>query len=146
MTSARGIKRFVVTGVLAAIVLCIAPLVFRAWEIHIYYQEKGSVLELLHQLKRDRRPEKVEIETWGLAANWIITAFANVCFSESHVPFNELRRFRVDVEKRLSKDVDLATIDWISQRLAETGPHGQHYIEKWEPLYRRDLNEALTKN
>ena len=144
MTSARDIKRLVIGGILAAALNCITLLAVRVWSLHEYAQERKSVRETLDWLREDRRPDKVGAKVWEVATGWAITAYENVCFSEEHTSFCELRRFRVDFEKRLAGDVDLATTDWIWQRLAGTGPHGQHYRRKFEPQYRQDVNYALT--
>lgn len=144
MTSARRGTWLLVTVVLAAVFLGVALLAFRVWPLYVYAQERTAAYEVVVQLP-DRRPESVDAKVWEVATSWAITAYANVCFSEGHVPIDELRRFRVDVEKRLAGDVDLATIDWLWQRLAETGPHGQQYRQRFEPQYRENLNTALAK-
>ena len=144
MTSVQFIKRLVVGVVLAATFVFLTWVAVRTWQLERYYHEQSSGHELLVQLKRDRRPENLDSKVWEEAVGWAITAHANVCFSESHVPIDELRRFRADLEKRLDGEVDLATVDWIWQRLAETGPHGRQYREKFEPQYRDHVNYALT--
>ena len=110
----------------------------------MYAQEKKAIRAALEQLRQHRRPEKVSVEAWEVALGWTITAYENVCFSESSVRIDELRRFRAEIEKRLAGEVDLSTTDWIWQRLAGTGPQGQLYRKKFEPLYREHVNHALT--
>jgi hypothetical protein len=92
-----------------------------------------------------RRPADVNAAAWDEATAWANTAYANVFFSEQHTPIDELRRFRIDVEERLEGDVDLATIDWLWQRLGETGPHGRRYRHRFEPQYRESLKELMAK-
>jgi hypothetical protein len=144
MLSVRRVQSLVVIGVLAAVSLGIALLAFRAWSLFVYAHERSEAYDLVAQLP-ERRPEKVDTEAWEVATSWAITAYANVCFSAEHVPIDELRRFRVDVEKRLAADVDLMTIDWIWQRLAETGSHGQQYRNRFEPIYREEVYAALDE-
>jgi hypothetical protein len=139
-----GTRRLLVGGLLVSAFMCITLLAVRVWPLYVYAQERKAIRAALDELQRDRRPVKVDVEVWKIATSWTITAYENICFSEKHTSIDELRRFRVDVEKRLAGGVDLATTDWIWQRLAETGPHGQLYRRKFEPLYREDVNYALT--
>ena len=41
---------------------------------------------------------------------------------------------------------DLQSIDWMWERLAETGPHGQRYVEKFEPEYRSLVYNSQSVN
>lgn len=144
MTSARRSTWLLVTGVLAAVLLGVAFLAFRVLPLLVYAQERTAAYEAVAQLP-DRRPDGVDAQVWKVATSWAITAYANVCFSEGYVPIDELRSFRVDVEQRMAGNVNLATIDWIWERLAETGPHGQEYRNRFKPQYRESLNTALAK-
>jgi hypothetical protein len=143
MITARRVAWLLVGGLLAIVVLGGALLALRVWALYVYAQERTAAYELVAKLS-DRRPEDVDAEVWDVATTWAITAYANVCFSEGYVTLDELRRFRADTERRLAGDVDLKTIDWIWQRLAETGPHGQQYRQRFEPQYRDNLNAALA--
>jgi hypothetical protein len=111
----------------------------------VYARERTAAHDVVFQL-REQCPQNVSAEAWEVATSWAITAYANVCFSEDHVSIEELRRFRNDTEKRLAGKVDLVTIDWIWQRLGETGPHGKHYRQRFEPQYRGDVNTALASH
>jgi hypothetical protein len=44
-------------------------------------------------------------------------------------------RFDEQLTERLKGDVDLKTFEWIGDRLAETGPFGQHYMVKWRKQF-----------
>jgi hypothetical protein len=55
------------------------------------------------------------------------------------VSLEELRRFNADVAERLRGPVDLGTVDWVWERLGQTGPHGQRYRERFEPQYREGV-------
>jgi hypothetical protein len=109
----------------------------------MYAQEKKAIRVALDELQRDRRPEKVDVEVWKAATSSTITAYENICFCESTVPIGELKRFRADIDERLTGHVDLSTTDWIWQRLAETGPHGRLYRKKFEPEYRLCLYKTV---
>jgi hypothetical protein len=128
----------------AAVALCLAGLASWIRPQINYARERTAGYEVMLQLP-DRRPQDVPVKAWEVAATWAITAYANVCFSDDHVSMEELRRFRNELEARIAGNVDLATIDWIWQRLGETGSHGKQYRERFEPQYRENLTAALTK-
>jgi hypothetical protein len=129
---------------LAALVLLSLGLVLAGrWILHHseYAREQRAGYESVLQL-RERRPADVSPDTWEWATNWAITAYANVCFSPEHVSLEELKRFRADLEERLRGPVNLGTVDWIWQRLGQTGPHGLSYQQRFEPQYREGLEVA----
>ena len=111
------------------------PLGLRIWQMISYSRQQRIGAELLGSL-REQRPEGVSPTTWDHATGWAITAYHNVCFSEGHVTFDELVRFNHDTKLKLTENVDLQTIDWVWERLAKTGPHGQKYFDKFGPEYR----------
>lgn len=125
----------------AAIVLCVIVPAIWLWPQIRYSQERRAAFDLVTGLQY-RGPPDVNSDIWELATSWAITAQANVCFSEKCVSFKELKKYRAELEERLAKNVDLATIDWIWKRLGETGPHGRKYQSRFEPQYREQL-EAM---
>ena len=128
-------------GGLAVLAACVVPPTIWAVRQIAYAQEQRTAQELVNQL-RDRGPPDVGADAWEVASAWAITAYCNVCYSPEHVSHDELRRFRADLEERLRGSVDLATIDWVWDRLGRTGPHGRSYQERFEPQYRESL-EAM---
>jgi hypothetical protein len=50
-----------------------------------------------------------------------------------------MTRYGTDVEAKLAGDVDLDTLRWIWDRLAETGPNGKAYNEP----FRHNLEESI---
>ncbi len=144
MTATRRTKWLVVFGLLAAVAFCIALPALWLWPQFVYGRERSAAYEVVTQLV-DRRPADVNAAVWEVATSWAITAYANVCFSDEHVPIDEHRRFRVDSEKRFEGDVNLATIDWVWQRLGETGPHGAQYRDRFEPQYRENLKALQAR-
>lgn len=121
---------FALIGVLAIA----APVGLRFWRLVSYARQQRIGAELIGSLN-ERRPETVPKKTWDDATGWAITAYHNVCFSETCVTFEELVRFNHDARMKLAGNVDLHSIDWVWKRLAETGPHGQRYFDKFEPEY-----------
>jgi hypothetical protein len=48
------------------------------------------------------------------------------------------------LDKKFEGDVDLGTVGWIGDRLAETGPHGQRYMANWKEQWKA-LQESGKK-
>lgn len=138
LTSASGIKRLLLRTVLTTALIGFAWIAALVYRNYVYSLEQHAVFKLISQL-RERRPPNVEAEVWNSATGWAFTALANVCVNENCAPIAELRCFRVEFETRLHGPVDLSTTDWIWKRLGETGPHGQRYRKRFEPLYRESV-------
>jgi hypothetical protein len=138
MSTSVAIKRrkisIVIYVTLLTLIAIATPIGLRLWRLLSYAQQQTIGARLIESL-RDQSPKGVSTETWDHATGWAVTAYHNVCFSESHVTFEELVRFNKDAKVRLAEDIDLLTIDWVWARLAETGPHGQKYVSKFEPEY-----------
>lgn len=122
---------FVLIGVLAIA----APVGIRFWRLVSYARQQRIGAELIGSL-HGRRPETIPKKTWEDATGWASISYNNVCFSESHVAFDELVRFNHDARLQLEGNVGLHSIDWVWERLAETGPHGKRYFEIFHPEYR----------
>lgn len=127
----------------AVLAACLVPLTVRVVRLITYAQDRNAANELICQLG-DRRPPNVDAETWEMASTWASIAYVNVCCCYEQVSHEELRRFRADLEKKVQGPVDLATIDWLWNRLGQTGPHGRNYQERFEPQYRENL-EAMRR-
>lgn len=132
---------FALIGVLAIAV----PVGLRFWRLVSYARQQRIGAELIGALD-ERCPETVPKKTWDDATGWAITAYHNVCFSETHVTFDELVRFNHDARMKLAGNVDLHSIDWVWKRLAETGPHGQRYFDKFEPEYMSLVYHSQSKD
>jgi hypothetical protein len=78
-----------------------------------------------------RRPANLSAELWSECIAWASIAQGNICFSEEHTSYEAMCRFEKQLDEKLSEDVDLTTLKWIGDRLAETGPHGQRYMSRW---------------
>jgi hypothetical protein len=82
-----------------------------------------------------RVPPGVSPAVWECAWGWTSTAYGNVCFSEEHVSTEELYRLRKDLMPKLQGPVDLQTLVWVWDRLAQTGPHGRRYVGQHKPSF-----------
>jgi hypothetical protein len=89
---------------------------------------------------RERRPADVDAKQWDECVGWAVTAHCNICFSEGHTSFQEMRRFEADLDEKLKGDVGPDTLKWTLDRLAATGPTGERYIvrfrEQWADALR----------
>ena len=80
----------------------------------------------------DRRPAAVNPKLWEESVGWLVTAHCNICFSEESTSYEAMCQFEEQLDEKLKGDVDLGTIEWIGDRLAETGPNGQRYMKNWK--------------
>jgi hypothetical protein len=135
MLSRRRLHWLVAVALVAA---CVIPAALWVSRQSDYFRDQRAGRQQVVQLQQ-RRPADVDAETWEWATNWAITAYCNVCFSQEHVSPEELRRFNADMAERLRGPVNLATVDWVWERLGQTGPHGLRYREQFEPQYREGV-------
>lgn len=108
--------------------------IYEVLRFRTLYRECERELETLKQ----SRPSDISPERWSEENFGIGTAFANVCFSTNHVPLDEMERLTVDLRERITgQPIDLTTIDWVWDRLAATGPHGEQYVGKWRTAWQK---------
>lgn len=128
---------------LLAMVFAVVAFVGQITEYPRHQSRGARLLETLNV----RCPPNVSPKTWEDATGWAITAYHNICFNANHTSLHELDSFIADTEERLDGAVDLATIDWIWERLAATGPHGQKYAGRFLPQYRASVyGTAITQS
>jgi hypothetical protein len=84
---------------------------------------------------RPTDPKGVDAAVWACAHRWTVTAYGNVCSSPEYVPAAEMDRLRDDLDRKLSGNVDVDTLAWIWDRLAQTGPYGSRYVERFRPQF-----------
>ncbi len=102
----------------------------RAFLLSRYNRRSDEIRQKIQAL-RDRRPEAINPEFWEKCLAWAGIAEGNICFSEEHVSYERMCRFEEQLDEKLKEPVDLGTIEWIGDSLAETGPHGQQYMTIW---------------
>lgn len=89
----------------------------------------------------DRRPADVSEKVWEQCVAWASIAFCNVCASEGHTPYTEMSRLEHDLDEKVKGPVDVSTLKWIGERVAQTGPNGERYMvkmgwrEQWERIF-----------
>ena len=87
----------------------------------------------------DCKPANINAEHWDECVTWAVTAHSNICFSEGHTSYKEMRRFETELDEKVKGGVGPDTMRWIFDRLAATGPTGERYINN----YRTELTGAL---
>ncbi len=121
---------------LAVLAICLLAWVgWRVFPLYRYGQRSQRIWEKLYALKQ-RRPPNVTPRLWEESVGWAVTAHSNICFSEGHASYEAMCRFEEQLDEKLKGEVDLATIQWIGDRLAETGPHGQRYMGEWRKQWK----------
>jgi hypothetical protein len=117
----------------------------KAIPLYRYNQRSYRIREKIWALN-ERRPATVSPRLWKESVGWAVTAHCNVCFSEEHASYEAMCQFEERLDEKLKGDVNLGTIEWIGDRLAETGPHGQRYMgywrEQWKALQESGKQEA----
>ncbi len=141
MTVARSCSLLILVGAGAILVGLLAPAFVSRFS---YAQQQHKVSDLINSLS-GCRPNTASPAEWEAATTWTGIAVANVCYSPEHVPLEELRQFRNELESKLDGDVDLDSLGWIWDRLATTGPHGARYAAKFEVIYRADIARAARQ-
>ncbi|HVV99144.1 MAG TPA: hypothetical protein VHB77_02320 [Planctomycetaceae bacterium] len=130
-------------------VVCV-PLGYSIW----YGQQMLHMARYGHRSQRindkiaaleDRKPHDVSEKMWEECVAWASIAHCNICFSEGHASYEAMCRFEQQLDAKLEEDVNLATIEWIGDRLAETGPHGRTYMTKLPIQWKQTLQELLKK-
>ena len=119
-----------------ALLVAIVALLLVTAVVRVYPERRYNLAS--HRINRkicdlqSRRPEGVSPELWDFKVTWASIAFCNICFSEGHAPYEEMCRLERELDVRLQAPIDLQFFDWLWERLAQTGPHGRRYVERWQ--------------
>lgn len=130
----------VMAGVAIAVWLAIA--VPQVYAIRRYNLASARINQKIVALEL-RRPSDVPAEVWQASVAWTSIAICNICFSERHAPYAELLRYERELDERLEGPVDLRLLEWARLRLAETGPHGRRYVERWRPDWDASIGQDI---
>lgn len=107
------------------------------------YSEAGTRINQKIVAQERRRPQNVPEALWKRSVDWTSIAFCNVCFDEEHAPYQEMLRFERELDQRLDGPVDLELLEWSRLRLAETGPHGRRYVERWRTDWEASMGQDV---
>lgn len=133
MTS-RTLKIAGLFSLIAALVIAVVAGT-RFWRLVSFARQKEVGVVMIESL-RDKRPSNTPIQNWDNAINWTITAYQNVFFSVDSVASGELDDFTDEARTKFAGEVDTESLDWVWDRLAETGVSGKQYVDRFEPEYR----------
>ena len=136
MESATIRRMMVAIGVLAGLLgCCIVPGVrFNATRTF-----QREMFDFISNLK-PTNPLDVPPAAWDCALGETVMAFDNVGMrvGQGDVAY----RLRDDLDRKLAGKVDLETLEWIWDRLSESGPHGRRYVERARPRFRECFPKA----
>ncbi|MDY0169920.1 MAG: hypothetical protein RBS80_25480 [Thermoguttaceae bacterium] len=137
-------RRIVLFGCLPLLILFIGVVVWVAWTAipQMRYNQRSRRINQKIADLRAQQPPDVRADLWNECIAWASIAHCNICFSEGHTTYEAMVRYEENLEEKLEGDVDLTTIEWIGERLAETGPHGQQYMEKWRKQWQSMIQHA----
>ncbi|QDV23097.1 hypothetical protein [Aureliella helgolandensis] len=107
----------------------------RFWRLVSFAHNKKVGVELIESL-RSKCPPDVSAQKWDSAINWTRTAYDNVFFSVDSVATDEVAKFTSEASKKFAKEVGIETLDWVWERLAQTGLRGKNYVARFRPEYR----------
>ena len=117
-----------------------SPVLIVSNRIASYSKQQRDTRELLASV-RSQCPTSEDKETWERATGWLLTAHGNICFSDDLVTRSELLSFSNDVDAKLSEaPPNRRTVEWIWNRLGDTGAHGAFYIQKYNSTFRDSWN------
>ena len=89
-----------------------------------------------------KRPAGLTRKQWNNVVGWTIQAHGNTLVPTLWIPRADMRRFEVELNKRLEGQVDLATIDWIWDQFELLAPRfGPEYSRKYRPTSVEKLRE-----
>lgn len=137
-------RRIVLFGCLPLLILFIGVVAWVAWTTipQMRYNQRSRRINQKIADLRAQQPPDVRADLWNECIAWASIAHCNICFSEGHTTYEAMVRYEENLEEKLEGDVDLTTIEWIGERLAETGPHGQQYMEKWRKQWQSMIQHA----
>lgn len=136
-TPARLYRLIALTALAAIMLALVRPALF-VWNLHVYGQKSHHIRALIMSL-RDQRPSDIPDHAWEEGINWTVTAHCNVCFSPDHASFENMCIYGQQLEEKLQGKIDASTLEWVWDRLAETGPQGKRYTDQFRGQFKESL-------
>lgn len=122
-----------VIGLLLAVAAC--WLMGRHWlESRRFTAEREEIYRIVEVWQR-QPPPGVDGHVWQEVCKLGGIAVGNVCFTPRHVSLEEIEALRADVAAKDAAPIDADTLQWLWDRLAATGPHGQRYTRRMQPMW-----------
>ena len=116
---------------------------WRFWSLAAFANEREVGLESIEALRLER-PSDVSIPAWEVAINWTTTAYLNVFSSLDNPTSDDLRDLVDYLDRTTNEHVDFETIKEVWERLAQSGPYGKEYVDRFFPEFQRSYNETAV--
>lgn len=81
---------------------------------------------------------------WRAAVDQTTTAIGNILHSPTMVDKQRLLQFEQKLKSKLAGPIDVNTILWIWDQLAQFGPFARNYVADYKPITQRYLDSAIT--
>lgn len=125
------------TFMLLASFVVVVPILVVSIRLSSYGALQRETFELVLSISA-QCPVDEDEKLWKRGTGWIVTAYGNICCSESLVSRRELVCFSDDLRAKLDEaPPDRSTVEWIWKRLGRTGAHGAFYIDKYDTSFRQ---------
>lgn len=139
-------RKLLFIGGLIVVLTSIFAFGWRLWTLSTFARQRDAGLELI-DLLRQERPQDVSKESWEIAVDWTTTAYLNVFSSVDNPTSANIKRFNRHAEDIVNSSDGIVMIERIWEELAQAGPHGQEYVDKFYPEFRNsyEANEEKSK-
>jgi hypothetical protein len=117
-----------------------------AHPIQLSRHERQATERLLEaRMTASPPPPRASEKTWGELTGIVRNGYGNVFFSPYGENLDEMRRFRLDLEKYLDtvESVDVENLRWIMRRLAESGGRSRARVDQLTPLFEEIAIELI---
>jgi hypothetical protein len=126
-------------AIVAIVVLGIAFVVFpQMRHVHNCQRVEADVRALAL-----KRPADVTRDQWQYMVGWTINDVGNCLASPRYADSGKLAQFANELHLRCAGKIDVSTIDWIWDQIAEMSPnYGKPYSDKYRPTTPERLEQA----
>ena len=107
---------------------------YEVWTGRAFAAEDKAIDAILKRWEKSA-PADIDPHVWREVVVVVSNATGNVCFTHHQVPVAEMRRLRAEIEAQDRQPITLDTLGWLYHRLGQTGPEGQRYIVRMQPLW-----------
>lgn len=103
----------------------------------ITYHREVRLLQDEWSVLAEQIPDGLNERGWREVHQVVGIAIANVCFSPDHAEWRSVRNLRKELAEQIehAEKPSLETAEAMWTSLSKTGPHGEEYIERMQPLF-----------
>ncbi len=101
--------------------------VYQVRQFNKTYNELETIVE-----SWEPPPSDIDANRWREVYGWTRQALVNCCTHPSYCSHEELSRLLEEVRRADQTPHTLERIDWLWYRIAETGPTGKRYIDRFQ--------------